>query len=574
MSNFSDWSETAWVDGTSPYINAANLNKNEDALTKVMDELSYSKHWSLSSILQNLYNNNCNSLLNYDDYTDWSTSGTVTLSNDVSNGLFGMAACKVLETDNSSGLITVYDTLSYTTDFTKFHSGRASVSYDYVLFEFYVSDVTYFSEVKIRLGTDSSNYYYFTLASGSLVTGWNFPLLRKDYFNSTGSPDWSTINYVSHHITTLANAQNQYILLDQVLLVPRDDSRVLSNPWFFDDGSGNFDEEIYVSNTIQSVIYFDNKVNKLGFQLLNETASTAFVETLCTVNSFSTKIEAYSKADTYGCAVMWYIDSSNYLIVSVEGDELVIYEYVSGSGSDVVAVAVDTTIEHGDRMELYVDKIGDIIRAELRIDGQKYYYAAWETSFDADEAGCVGLVKPNTGQEYFVSDFVVGHSQAHLPLFNAQKTLYKVKNYAQEVASSTTLVDDDELFIKLPPNGIFEIKTMIHVNCASSTPDIKISWSLTGSAELFGRLTSMGNYTNVSTMIETDSFRWISYPNTTSINFGHDGTSSRNNPVQQIFLVQTKESGGMITMQWAQNTSNATAIKILASSYITAEKIR
>lgn len=571
MSNFAAWAETTWADGTSPYLNAANLNKNEDMLTLITGELNYSKNLALSPMVANFYNNNTKKIKDYNDSSEWSTSGTINISDDYDDAIMGACCLKVLETDNSSGLLTAYQTLGSSVDFTTFTSGRAAVSTDYVLFAYYITDATYFSSIVLRLGTDSSNYYYFTLSGGNLITGWNFKFLRKDFFNSTGSPDWSAVTYIYHGVTTLANAQNEYVLFDYLGLIHRDATRVQSNPWVSNDGSGNYDEELHVLPGVESTIYFDDRIGKFAFQLMNETGSTNMLETFCTVNSFSTKVEAYSKVDDNGCAVMWYIDSSNYLIVSVESDELVIYEYVSGSGSDVATATINTSIEKDDRMELYVDKIGDVVYGELRIDGQQSYYVAWETSFDADEEGCVGLCKPNTGQEYAVTDFVVGHNQALLPPFMSQGLTLKAIKYEDETLfSHTTIQTDDYLYLKLPANGLFKCDLFMAVDGTDAGQDVTVAWDIdTCTAESHRFINGVGE--NATSLYNSDAMMSQAQAFTSERTYGV--VSSGWTYVRETGMVSTGYDGATIWIKWAQGTSSATSITCKAKSYLIAKRI-
>lgn len=573
MSNFSDWTETTWSDGTSPYINASNLNKNEDALTKIMGELNYSKNLGLRPIIGNFYNNNTKKLKTYNDSSEWSTSGTTTISDDFDNALYGHCCLKVLEIDNSSGTINVYQTLSSAVDFTTFTSGRSAAATDYVIIVFYCSDSSLFSGITLRLGTNSSHYYYYTMTpgGGTLDTGWNYIFLRKDIFSTIGIPNWNNILYISHGIGTNANAQNEYILLDYLALIHRDPTRVQSNPWVSNDGSGNYDEELHVFPGTQSIIYYDDKAEKMAFQIAESSGGVDMLENFCTVNSFSTKVEAYSKAADNGCAVMWYVDSSNYIIVSVESDELVIYEYVSGSGSDVATATINTSIEKEDRMELYVDKIGDVIYAELRIDGQENYYVSWETSFDADEEGCVGLVKHNTGQEYAVTDFVVGHNQALLPQFMSQGLTLEVVKYEDEsLSSDDSLNDDSELTLKLPADGTFEIELNMAVDGTDSGQDVAVAWSTSGCTAVSHRFIE-GVGENTTSLYNSDAMMSQAQGFTTSRTYGV--VSSGWTYVHEKGVARTGSSGGSVTVQWCQGTSSGTSITVKAKSYITARKI-
>jgi len=569
MSNFSDWSTLTYVNGTTPALNAVNLNKNENALEDVMNELNYSNNWSLKSILEYGLMNGMKEVIKFNDSSVWSSSGTISLSNTYDNVLGG--GLKITETDNSSGTLWIWQSGLSDIDTTEFNSGLATVTTDYIVWHVYISDDTLINSIGIRLGDDDSNFYYFTITSTYFNTGWNALKLRMDYFTTTGSPTgFDSINYVSVYVNTAANAQDEYIIIDGVHVERNDTSRVLMQPWWMDDGSGNYDVEPYMVSRVETMIYDDDILNRLAFTIQQNT-TISFAEILCTVNSFSVKAECYSKATGYGCSIVWLISSVEYIRVDVRSSSLIIYEYDSG-GTDVATVALDSTIAINDRMELYVDKIDNVIRAELRVDGQTPVFAAWETGFAVDDAGCVGFIKPSSDYEYVVTDFVVGHNHANLPPFMSNGLeLMKIKKVTESVTSSTTIQADDELWLKLPANTLFEVTVVALVYSSSATPDIKCDFSITGDYINWGRYVTAAP-TTTSNVLDTNVALGYWSADSYDASYGTDGTANENVITEKTYI-KTGISGAIVYYRWGQNTSNATATSVRYNSFIKAKKI-
>ena len=569
MSNFADWTTLTYVNGTTPAISATNLNKNENALENVMGELNYSSNWSLNQIKRYSLMNGQKKIIDLSDYTDWSTSGTITASN-IYTAPMG-AALKMLETDNSSGTLWAWQSGLSTIDLATMESGRASATTDFITFHFYISDATYITSVGVRFGDDSSNFFYYSITSASYSTGWNTFGLRKTDFSSTGSPaGWDSINYISFYVNTAANAQNEYFAIDSLFLVQNDSVNGVYQPWWLEDGSGNFDVEYYMDSAIDTLIYQDYLTTKLGFNILYTDGSN-MAEILCTVNSFSVKAEIYSRAAGFGGTIRWFVTSSDYIDIDVRSSSLVIYEYLSGSGTDEVTVALDYSIAYGDRMELFVDKVGDVIRAELHVDGQRPVYAAWETGFDADESGCVGFIRPNSGQEYFVTDFVVGHNQANLPPFLANGLfLTKVKINDESLSSLDTLQSDDELTLKLPPYSFFEVEVLLGVDGTDTGQDITVAWQATGCTQISYRYCN-GPGENATSLYNADAAMYHAFNTTTEATYGV--VASGWSYIRENCLISTGFGPCYITVRWCQGTSSATAIVMKKLSSIRAKKI-
>lgn len=568
MANFAGYTPLTYINGNTPAINEVNLNKNENAIDSLMGEANYSANKSFQQLLKHAYERQTKTIDYCDSYTSFTYTGSYSVSEEWANQL-GESGIKISETNNTAGTITMYKTVSL--DLTTFYDGSTSNTDDLIILNIYVSDITLTDYVNVILGDDSSNYYYFS--TNSLSTGWNALRISKSDFLTTGTPTgWDSITYLRIDWRTLTNASGQYVIYDYLTLHKIDDDYSQGNPWFWNDGNGNFDERTFIDSTTFSIVYFDKRINRLCS--FNPWIDFSYnMEVLCTVNSFSLKMEAFTKYTGSGCAMQWYIDYNNWIVVTVTGSTLYIRENVGGTTTSVATVALDSTIEYLDRMVLEVDKTSNnVIHAKLTVDGQRPVYADWETSFDTDEAGCVGITTYSPNQFYCLTDFVVSANQALLQSsLTGQETIYKRKFLAEEVVSSSTLQNDDELWVKLPPMCLYEIVTKLVVN-SDDVSNIIIAWDVSGTLTQHStRAVIGGSVTNDNGDGYQALVRITNHNLTTSVSYGGDSSYGIN--VQERFTVFTGINGGKLQMQWAQSTSTATPIDISTNSYIIAKRL-
>lgn len=82
MSAFGTFTELTFVNGTTPAINADNLNELERVLALTDEELTRSKTICFSDYAELLYNNNTKTIEDFVDFTEWTNGypSTCTLS--------------------------------------------------------------------------------------------------------------------------------------------------------------------------------------------------------------------------------------------------------------------------------------------------------------------------------------------------------------------------------------------------------------------------------------------------------------------------------------------------------------
>lgn len=131
-----------------------------------------------------------------------------------------------------------------------------------------------------------------------------------------------------------------------------------------------------------------------------------------------------------------------------------------------------------------------------------------------------------------------------------------IKQSNESVTSSTTVQDDDELLLAVAANTDYKIMGFLIASSASATPDIKYTLTAPVGAVVQWCLTH--EETSVHAATETEFI---------SMGAGND---------EMMGIVGSINNGanaGNVTVQWAQNTSDATATTVLAGSALTLHKV-
>lgn len=138
-------------------------------------------------------------------------------------------------------------------------------------------------------------------------------------------------------------------------------------------------------------------------------------------------------------------------------------------------------------------------------------------------------------------------------------TLFAVKTATESVVSSTTLQDDDDLSVTVAANASYIIELMLSYDGLAAS-DLKTSLTLPAGATIVGAVQAMAQ----TAAATTDDFSagW-----TGAINPGCLGAGT----AAAMFgrgLLTVAGTGGLVTLQWAQLASAATAVRLFAGSYL------
>ena len=152
----------------------------------------------------------------------------------------------------------------------------------------------------------------------------------------------------------------------------------------------------------------------------------------------------------------------------------------------------------------------------------------------------------------FVDGEVLTSADVNTYLVN---TLYAVKASDESVTSSTTLQDDEHLFASVAANSVYEVTVALR-GTANSSGDLKVQFA--GPAGATGLFGAGKDHSCVT----------LGTPN---------GPISLSTATPDtVFFMGTLTVGGTagtFKLQWAQNTSNATATTLQAGSYMVLRRI-
>ncbi|MGE0696358.1 MAG: hypothetical protein AB7O59_19740 [Pirellulales bacterium] len=133
------------------------------------------------------------------------------------------------------------------------------------------------------------------------------------------------------------------------------------------------------------------------------------------------------------------------------------------------------------------------------------------------------------------------------------------KSADENVASSTTLQNDDHLKITLQAGKTYAFNGAIFATSTSSAPDIKIAFTTpSGTTMDIGFLAAFGTQIRRAEMLETSGVA------SSPIAIG----SNTNTVIQLMGTIAVGGTGGDITLQWAQGTSNGTATTVKQGSFL------
>lgn len=145
------------------------------------------------------------------------------------------------------------------------------------------------------------------------------------------------------------------------------------------------------------------------------------------------------------------------------------------------------------------------------------------------------------------------------------------KSADESVTSSTTLQDDNHLFVTLPEVGTYIVEFWIIATSASDTPDVKyaVKWTGTADVAVFMLAPDSAATSPVAQAIHivrpTDA-------STPTAEVGAGATTS-NTYTRMHCLVRTSTPNVVVTLQWAQLVSNATASTVLTGSHVESRKV-
>jgi hypothetical protein len=154
-------------------------------------------------------------------------------------------------------------------------------------------------------------------------------------------------------------------------------------------------------------------------------------------------------------------------------------------------------------------------------------------------------------------------------LLGAMITNYTIKPADTVRASTTTVASDPDLVSgTLVAGGVYLVEFRIQI-ASLAIAGIKTQWLVPSGATGFKDVTGPASGATTNTNGDTSDLRWAVHGLTTAVPY----TDVRNSlslsvPVMERGMVTIGPTAGTVTLQWAQNASNATGSAVQASSWV------
>lgn len=132
-----------------------------------------------------------------------------------------------------------------------------------------------------------------------------------------------------------------------------------------------------------------------------------------------------------------------------------------------------------------------------------------------------------------------------------------------DTARTTTVTPaaDPDLTLAVAANSVYLVKvSLVYKGAATNTGDLKFSFSVPSGATFAGGFVGIANPLALYVLSVTAASTLVSYSNGTG------------NPLwcEVTATLVTSSTAGFLTLNWAQNTSNATATALMAGSSLEA----
>jgi hypothetical protein len=192
----------------------------------------------------------------------------------------------------------------------------------------------------------------------------------------------------------------------------------------------------------------------------------------------------------------------------------------------------------------------------FKMDGNLFLKERAAATGDQTTYGQV-WIKSNTPQElWFTTEDGVDH---HVAGGSLSETFGVVKTTTEDVTSSTTLQNDDELAVAMAANSVYSVTMVLEVQAVSLTPDFKFDFAIPTGAD--------GAYTFNSCLSGGSSYGTIGasadWTTDQTVSLGSSGTRTI---IVLHGTVVTSSTAGDLQLRWAQNTSSIDTVFVRSGS--------
>lgn len=369
MSIAGNYTPESWSNG-STLLNSITMTKITDAI-KALDEISS------RSLDVNFFDDRdyfyYRNIIHLDDfYNTWTGIG-VTATSDTTNFILHYNSTRITVPGSSSGSMSAYKNLSSSVDCTKFQDLSSSSTSDFVVFNLYISDKTKFDYVFIRIGYDSSNFYYVAIIiddNTNISNGWNTIQVKKSDFTLSGSmpSGWSNINFLRIDVDYKASSTGAYCSF-QYLTIVRVDPVYSDYSNIFQKFNGSTWENIY--EYYDDYYHMDIDYATLGFSSpsivkmnFNNTDKTQ-LKLKTNVKNFFGKFYFGIKKANYCPMITLYSDDDNYICIYINNQVLTIFKRINASETTIQSTK-NLTFSANDKVYYNIEKTNSVLSIKAK----------------------------------------------------------------------------------------------------------------------------------------------------------------------------------------------------------------
>jgi len=572
MADFGNWTPITFVNAGPPAIDEDAVNDIESWIDNSDEELRKSATVNFKDIITYFYERNIKEIEDFTDYTEWTPDASATLSDDTANNVIGPSAVKILEKDNVASWCGMDRNIA-SMDLTIFHDGTASSTADLIMTLFYITDITKYILFMIKLGTSNGNHYQYQWNPAGFTNGWNFIFIPKASFTTVGAPSgWDDITYLRVDSYTTINALNSYITVQYMQMIRVDpDYANYSNAFqeYFGAATG-WINKFEVFYDLCTIVY-DSKINRLGIMKLIAENVTGGLHIYCSVLSFQSRFEIYSKLAGYTNNIMWVVDANNYAEVYISANTFYL-NVVEAAASTVTSIALANNLLLNERVIISFEKDNTIIRAILEKCGEPIKILEYETTITSD--GCVHIGTAGSSSWGLVTDFSISSNVGSLQLGTEQGKNSKIYLLPADISYvNNTITAIPAFLIRLKPNRVYKIETLLLLsNAGSSTAQFRTDWDYAGDILSLGsRRCIGGDATAAASDPEGSKIRFSVHALATDVRWAVKAGTTYS-LATETYILKTMQAGAYMQLrgaQWNTDGANPTVLRAYSSVIVT-----
>lgn len=468
--------------------------------------------------------------------------GTETVSDDDGDNdtMYPDGATRVTSASATSGVSVGGYTSSLSLDLTQFPDGSASTDDDYILFSFVINDVTKWNYGGLRIGLDSSNYYYKYPYATAMVDGVNHFVYKKSDFNETGTPvDWSSVTYLALRFTGAdsVDTTGEWYTLQAVQLIRANPDNDFPSPRQLPNGGGTLEEPF--GEPLSYIVLKQSPGKTPGYaRLKSDTSSETIRFNDKTVNTFYSEMLQYISYNSYSTGLGFKIDSDNYIQCYVESDTFYLQVYEAGSLVDSDSQALNTGIERFDTVKLVLEKDGDDVRAQC---GD----ARLTASTSLTDEGYIVCNQPTVNSLGVITGWSVSNERKE-----AKK--YPQLVWQRDYVDNTSLAETN-LHTYLEPSSMYHIDARLCVQ-GDIAGSCLVDWDYNGDIEQVSYRCCRGLGVGESS-VTAAAQRTSNHSLGTNVSYG---LATANHTLMEDFVIRTGPLGGRLVMRAGSTTSTVT----------------